>query len=135
MIFGYDLLASEGPDAEVRGALAAVETVIFVGTNANATSAAAHWVLPAAAWVERDGTYTNFEGRVQRFRPAVEPLGQALAEWEIVGRLLAALGDESAATRAEHWFRQLVAAVPAFAGLSYQALGDGGRLPAGAVKA
>src|SRR5207245_1140691 len=97
--------------------------------------AAAHWVLPAAAWVERDGTYTNFEGRVQRFRQATEPIGQALAEWEIVGRLLAALGDESTATRAEHWFRQLVAAVPAFAGLSYQALGDGGRLLAGAVKA
>ena len=135
MIFGHDLLASEWPAAEVREALGAVETVVFVGANANATSAAAHWVLPAAAWVERDGTYTNFEGRVQRFRQATEPIGQALAEWEIVGRLLAALGDESTATRAEHWFRQLVAAVPAFAGLSYQALGDGGRLLAGAVKA
>jgi len=135
VIFGHDLLASEWPEAEVREALGAVGTVIFVGSNAHATSAAAHWVLPAAAWVERDGTYTNFEGRVQRFRPAVEPLGQALAEWEIVGRLLAALGVDSTATRPEHWFRQLVAAVPAFAGLSYQALGDGGRLLPGAVRA
>ena len=68
----------------------AVETIIFTGTNANRTSARAHWVLPAAAWVEREGTFTNFEGRVQRFRPAVEPLGQALAEWEMLGRVLAA---------------------------------------------
>ena len=51
-----------------RGARRGVETVVFAGTNANATSAAAHWVLPTAAWVERDGTFTNFEGRVQRFR-------------------------------------------------------------------
>jgi len=134
IVFGHDLLAGEWPEVEVRDALRAVETIIFVGSNANATSAAAHWVLPAAAWVERDGTYTNFEGRVQRFRQAVEPIGQALAEWEIVGRVLTALGDKSTAARAEHWFRQLVAAVPAFAGLSYQALGDGGRLLAGAVK-
>src|SRR5207253_7172775 len=127
MIFGHDLLASEWPAAEVREALGAVETVVFVGANANATSAAAHWVLPAAAWVERDGTYTNFEGRVQRFRQATEPLGQALPEWEIVGRILAPLGEAPSATRAEHWFRQLAAAVPAFTGLSYQLIGDSGR--------
>jgi len=85
-------------------------------------------VIPAAAWVERDGTYTNFEGRVQRFRLAVEPLGQALAEWEMLGRVLAALGEAPTATRAEHWFRQLTGAVPAFAGLSYQSIGDTGRV-------
>jgi predicted molibdopterin-dependent oxidoreductase YjgC len=91
-------------------------------------------VLPAAAWVEREGTYTNFEGRVQRFRTATEPLGQALAEWEIVGRVMALLGETPSATRAEHWFRQLVEAVPAFAGLSYQLLGDTGHpLTAAAV--
>src|SRR5206468_1697359 len=56
------------------------------------------------------------------------------SEWP-AAEVREALGDESTATRAEHWFRQLVAAVPAFAGLSYQALGDGGRLLAGAVKA
>jgi len=127
-IFGHDLLDSAWPEAEVLEALRAVETVIFTGTNVNRTSVRAHWVLPAAAWVERDGTYTNFQGRVQRFRQAVEPLGQALAEWEIVGRMLAPLGEPSSATRAEHWFRQLAATVPAFAGLSYQSLGDAGRL-------
>jgi NADH-quinone oxidoreductase subunit G len=131
-IFGHDVLAAGWPEAEVAAALRAVETVVFVGTNGNRTSAVAHWVLPAAAWVERDGTYTNFEGRVQRFRQAVEPLGQALPEWDIVGRILASLGEAPTATRAEHWFRQLAAAVPAFAELSYQALGDAGGLVAGA---
>jgi len=134
-IFGHDLLASAWPEAEVREALGGAEMVIFTGTNSNPTSERAHWVLPAAAWVERDGTYTNFEGRVQRFRQAVEPLGQALAEWEMLGRVLAALGEAPSATRAEHWFRRLATAVPSFAGLSYQALGDTGRLVAGSVAA
>jgi NADH-quinone oxidoreductase subunit G len=127
-IFGHDLLGSAWSEAEVLDALRGVEMVVFTGTNANRTSACAHWVLPAAAWVERDGTYTNFEGRVQRFRPAVEPLGQALPEWEMLGRILAALGEPPSATRAEHWFRQLAGAVPGFAGLSYQSLGDTGRM-------
>ena len=125
-IFGHDLLAAGWPEADVRGALSAAETVIWVGANANGTSECAHWVLPAAAWVEREGTWTNFEGRVQRFRQAVEPLGQALPEWEILGRLLEALGAGARPPRAERWFRELATAVPAFAGLTYQSVGDAG---------
>jgi predicted molibdopterin-dependent oxidoreductase YjgC len=78
--------------------------------------------------VEREGTYTNFQGRVQRFRQAVEPLGQALAEWDILGRVLQALGAEATPPRAERWFRELAAAVPAFSGLNYQSIGDAGQM-------
>jgi predicted molibdopterin-dependent oxidoreductase YjgC len=78
--------------------------------------------------VERDGTFTNFEGRVQRFRPALGAIGESLPTWEILGRILAATGVPGNATRAEHWFRALAGAVPAFGGLSYQTLGDGGAM-------
>jgi NADH-quinone oxidoreductase subunit G len=126
-VFDHDL------SGDVPEALGRVETVIFTGTNANATSERAHWVLPAAAWVEREGTFTNFEGRVQRFRTALEPLGAARPAWEVLGRVLAALGGTPAGARAELWFRDLAASVPAFAGLTYQAIGDGGRMIAGAT--
>lgn len=126
-VFAHDLFDSAWPEAETRAALGALETLIWSGTNANATSALAHWVLPSAAWVEREGTFTNFEGRVQRFRTAVEPLGEALADWEAIGRVLGALGAPPRATRAEHWFRELTETVPAFAGLTYAAIGDTGR--------
>ena len=125
-VFGHDLLASAWDPAETDAALRALSLLIFIGTNANATSERAQWVLPAAAWVEREGTYTNFEGRVQRFRQAVEPLGQALPEWDILGRVLQALGAEVGAPRAERWFRELTSGVPAFGGMSYQAIGDTG---------
>jgi len=135
LVFRHDLFQSAWPEADVRDALTRTETVIYAGTNANATSALARWVLPSATWVERDGTFTNFEGRVQRFRQACEPLGAARPDWAWLGLLLVALGGTSAGERAEHWFRALAEAVPAFAGLSYRTLGDGGRLVAGARSA
>src|SRR5258705_13011233 len=91
-VFHHDLSSTGWPAADVADALGKVETVIFTGTNANPTSERAHWVLPAAAWIERDGTFTNFEGRVQRFRTAVDPLGHALPEWDLLGRVLTAIG-------------------------------------------
>jgi len=134
-VFGHDLLASGWAAAEVTEALGKIETLIFTGTNANATSERAHWVLPLAAWVERDGTYTNFEGRVQRFRTAAEPVGQALPAWDLLGRVLTAVGGTPAGSRAEHWFRELARTVPAFASLTYQSIGDHGQMLAGATSA
>jgi NADH-quinone oxidoreductase subunit G len=131
--FEHDLLGAGWGAVDAAQALDRVETLVWSGANANATTARAHRVLPLAAWVERDGTVTNFLGRVQRFRAAVEPLGEALAGWDVVGRVLAALGAPATGTRAEHWFRELAKAVAAFAGLSYQTIGDGGAMIAGAT--
>ena len=128
-VFQHDLLASAWPEPEVREALAAVEMVVFQGTNANPISAMAHLTLPSAAYAEREGTFTNFRGRVQRFRAALDPLGQARADWEVLGQLgraLGALDPIHRAERAEQVFSALAAAVPAFAGLSYRAIGDAG---------
>ncbi len=136
-VFHHDLFASAWPAADVTAALRAVPTLIWSGTNANRTSALAHLVLPSAAWVERDGTFTNFQGRVQRFRAALDPLGESLADWDVLGRLGAALGVATPApadgtTRAEYWFRDLAATVPAFGGMSYRTVGDAGQMAAAA---
>jgi predicted molibdopterin-dependent oxidoreductase YjgC len=128
-VLHHDLLASAWPEAEVRAALDAVETLVFQGPRANAVAEAAHLVLPSAAYAERDGTFSNFEGRVQRFRTALPPLGEALPDWTILarlGRILGADGPAFTAERAERVFAALVSAVPGFAGMSYRALGDRG---------
>ena len=82
-ILHHDLSRSAWAPAQVEAALATAEMVVFQGTNANSTSAAAHLVLPSAAYVEREGTFTNFEGRVQRFRTALDALGEARPDWEV----------------------------------------------------
>jgi NADH-quinone oxidoreductase subunit G len=126
-VLHHDLYDSALPEAEVTAALTGAKTVVFQGPRANATSQRAHWVLPSAAYVEREGTFTNFQGRVQRFRTALAPLGEARPDWEIVGRLARAAGVTDAAfsaERTEQIFTALAAAVPAFGGMTYRAMGD-----------
>ncbi|MET0851661.1 MAG: molybdopterin-dependent oxidoreductase [Candidatus Rokuibacteriota bacterium] len=125
-IFGHDLFESGWPEAEVEEALGRVEGIVFQGPNTNRTSARAHVVLPSAAYVEREGTWTNVTGRVQRFWRAVLPRAEARADWEIVAALARALGQDWQPLRAANVFRDLAAASPAFAGLSYGALADHG---------
>jgi len=126
-VFQHDLFDSAWPASDVEEALTAVPTLVFMGSNASRTSAQAHLVLPGAAWVERDGTFTNFEGRVQRFRAAVEPLGEARPAWTVLGQVLAVVGVDPQASRTAHWFRMLATAVPAFGGMTYESIGDGGQ--------
>jgi NADH-quinone oxidoreductase subunit G len=131
-VFGHDLFAARWPEVEVRAALDRVECVVFQGANANATSERAHLLLPSAAYTEREGTFTNFEGRVQRFWPALEPVGEARADWDILAEVARALGHDWRPARVEQLFRELAVAVPAFAGLSYRTLRDHGVLVGGA---
>ena len=126
-VMQHDLFDSAWPAADVEGALNAVDTLVFMGSNANRISERAHLVLPSAAWVERDGTFTNFAGRVQRFRTAVEPLGEARPAWTVLGQLLTMVGDDPQASRTAHWFRMLATTVAAFRGMTYESIGDGGQ--------
>ena len=128
-VFHHDLGAAAWTEGDVLAALDGAETVIFQGTNANDASARAHLVVPSAAYVEREGTFTNFEGRVQRFRTALEPLGEARPDWLILSMIGKALGFQDpvfSAERAEQVFNALAAAVPAFAGMTYRGIGDTG---------
>ena len=68
---------------------------------------------------------------VQRFRAALDPLGDARPDWDILARVGRALGAGDpvfAAERAEQVFTALAAARPPFAGMTYRALGDAGRV-------
>jgi predicted molibdopterin-dependent oxidoreductase YjgC len=88
-------------------------------------------VLPSAAYVEREGTFTNFEGRVQRFRTALTPPGEAWPDWMILSFVGKALGFQDpvfAAERAEQVFNALAKTVPAFAGMTYRGMGDAGAM-------
>jgi NADH-quinone oxidoreductase subunit G len=130
-IFHHDLAQSGWPETEQRAALEGAAMVVFQGINGNAGSARAHLALPSAAYAEREGTFTNFQGRVQRFRAALSPLGDALPDWDILARLGRALGagDHAfTAERAEQVFNALAASVPQFAGMSYRGLGDTGQM-------
>ncbi|MDZ7302986.1 MAG: molybdopterin-dependent oxidoreductase [candidate division KSB1 bacterium] len=124
-IFHHDLTL--GFEAEhLAAALGNVPTIIFIGPNRNATSEFAHILLPAAAWPEKDGTFTNFAGRVQRMRAAVQPLGDARTEWMILKRLGKPLGLSVPYVEAGDVFAAIGRNVPAFSGLTYESVGSFG---------
>ncbi len=102
--------------------------VAVLATHEEPALALAHVVLPAAAWAEREGTFTNHQRRVQRFRRAFAAPGDARAGFELLGALLRRLGAEWGATSARDVFALLAAAVPDYAGLDYKAIGSTGRV-------
>lgn len=64
---------------------------VFQGPNKVPISERCDWRLPATAYVEEPGHFTNFEGKVQRYEKALEPIGEALPDWAIFRRVRAAL--------------------------------------------
>ena len=114
------------------GAVERIGLVIYQGTNHCATSEKAQIVLPAAAFAEREGTVTNFQGRVQIQRRAFAPLCEVLPGWEIMQSLGAALGGSYAFGSAEEVFAELAENELAFAGLSYEIIGSSGCVANGA---
>lgn len=125
-IFRHDLSQAFGLDAW-NAVRAKVKTVIYDGWTANVTAATADIVLPSAVYAEKDGTFTNFEGRVQRIRKAVEPLGQSRPTWQILSELLRLQGA-GAFSSAEAVFDELSSKHEAFRNLSYKKIGSHGAL-------
>ncbi|MFH1009706.1 MAG: molybdopterin-dependent oxidoreductase [bacterium] len=109
-----------------------LDYLLFLGEHGNATAGIAHGVIPIAAWAEREGTYTNFQGRVQRTTRAFPPLGDALPEWEIWKFLGTEVGLTIKAKTAEEVFSDLVKNVSAFRGLSWDGLAPSGKMLVGA---
>jgi NADH-quinone oxidoreductase subunit G len=130
-------LVLQGPELlrlpEAVEALARVPHIAVMATHEGPELDRAHLVLPAAVWAEMDGTFTNFQRRVQRIRRAVPPLGDAQPRWQMAARVIQRRGGSFPAVSAREVFALLAAAVPAYAGLTYGAVGATGRvLPAAA---
>jgi NADH-quinone oxidoreductase subunit G len=113
---------------EAREALARVPFVAVMATHDRPELEAAHLVLPATVWAEGDGTFTNYQRRVQRFLRAVPAPGAAMPRWEMAVGLLRRLGAEFTATSAREAFLLLARAVADYAGLDYKTVGAGGRV-------
>ncbi|MFC1926033.1 formate dehydrogenase subunit alpha, partial [Chloroflexota bacterium] len=73
------------PDSNlVAQALASLDFLVVQDMFLTETASLASVVLPAASFAEKEGTFTNFEGRVSKVRKAIEPLGESLPDWEII---------------------------------------------------
>jgi NADH-quinone oxidoreductase subunit G len=111
------------PDKELaRRAIAGARYVVAVDTFLTDSSRQADVVLPAAAFAEKAGTTTNLEGRVTALQQKVTPVGQARADWMIAVELAARLGADLGIDSTEQATALLAEEVPAFAGVTADAL-------------
>ena len=124
-LFEQDLVKKLGEE-EAKSFLSRFEYVIYQGTNENETSRLADLVLPSSTYAEVEGTFTNFEGRVQKINRAVAPWGDSLPTWQIVAKLAEVHGKTCHYDCSEDVFAELADRVPEFENLSYSTIGDRG---------
>jgi predicted molibdopterin-dependent oxidoreductase YjgC len=108
---GENPLRSLPQSERVRNALSNLDFLVVQDILRTETSEFADVVLPGAAFDEKGGAFTNFEGRIQSFEPAVSPPGEAKPDWEILDLLyerMASSAGYSSLVKIRQEIRQLV---------------------------
>ena len=124
-VFGHDLtrFVDEKTLQELSRKL---RLFVFSGTNENPTAAWSHWILPTAAYVEKDGTFVNGHGRIQRIGRAFPPLADSREDWRVLLEIARELDRPLAWRNPQEIFVGLAKAVAPFSGLSYETIGSQG---------
>ena len=113
---------------KVRKGLAALDFLVVQDIFLTETAEFADVILPATSALEKDGTYTNTDRRVQVGRPAMNPPGQARPDWEIICDLATRFGLPMQYESPSAVFEEMVALMPAYAGLSHSSVEGPGKL-------
>jgi formate dehydrogenase major subunit len=113
---------------KVRKALSALEFLVVQDIFLTETAEFADVILPASAYLEKDGTYTNTDRRVQLGRKVLDPPGEARVDWEVVQDIAQRLGLDWAYSSPREIFDEMVSIMPSYANLSYDNLGLTGKL-------
>ncbi len=127
-VIGEDVMRTEPDVSRVEEALERCELVICQELFLSGTAERADVVLPAASFLEKDGTFVNFDRRFQRVRPAVAPPGEAAPDFEIVHRMARALGVGLGCATPAAAMDEMASLVPEFAGISHARLDREGAL-------
>jgi formate dehydrogenase major subunit len=126
-IQGEDILQSDPNTHHVAAGLAAMECVVVQDLFLNETANYAHVFLPGSTFLEKDGTFTNAERRIQRVRQVMAPLN-GFADWEIVQLVARALGLDWDYSHPSEIMAEIAALTPSFAEVNYAALDKHGSL-------
>ncbi len=126
-IQGEDILQSDPNTKHVAAGLAAMECVIVHDLFLNETANYAHVFLPGSTFLEKNGTFTNAERRIQPVRKVMSPLN-GLEDWEVTQRLAQAMGLEWVYTHPSEIMDEIARLTPSFSGVSFDLLDQEGSL-------
>ncbi len=122
---GEDILQSDPDTHHVAAGLAAMDIVIVHDLFLNETANYAHVFLPGSTFLEKDGTFTNAERRINRVRKVMAPRN-GYADWEVTQMLANAMGANWTYTHPSQIMDEIAATTPSFANVSYDLLDEMG---------
>ena len=126
VVLGENPVQSDPDSHHVLQALKKLDFFLVIDIFMTPTAELAHVVLPGAAFAEKDGTFVNTERRVQRVRKAVEPPGEARADWDIISELCRRMGYESNYNSPKEIQDEIAAVTPSYGGITYDRIeGEG----------
>ncbi|MFG1283431.1 formate dehydrogenase subunit alpha [Xanthobacter autotrophicus] len=120
---GEDILQSDPDTKHVSAGLAGLECLIVQDLFLNETANYAHIFLPGCSFLEKDGTFTNAERRIQRIRKVMAPKN-GYADWEVTQLLANALGFPMNYTHPSQIMDEIAALTPTFTGVNYAKLDE-----------
>ena len=126
-IQGEDILQSDPDSKHVAAGLAAMECVIVQDLFLNETANYAHVFLPGSTFLEKNGTFTNAERRIQLVRKVMEPLN-GYEDWEVTQELARAMGLDWNYAHPSEIMDEIARLTPTFAGVSFDRLDAEGSL-------
>jgi formate dehydrogenase major subunit len=118
---GEDIAQSDPNTNHVTHALEALECVVVQDLFLNETAAFAHVFFPGTSFLEKDGTFTNAERRINRVRQVKAPM-QGKDEWQVVCELSQAMGYDMHYGSASEIMDEIARVTPTFAGVSFEKL-------------
>jgi formate dehydrogenase major subunit len=121
-IFGEDVAQTDPNTAHVVAALESLEFLVCQDIFETETSRYADVILPASSFLEKEGTFTNAERRIQLVRPALDPPGGARTDFAIITEVSRALGHEMGYPDPAAVMDEVAALTPHFAGVSFDRL-------------
>ena len=130
-IQGEDVVQSDPNETQVRKGLSNLDFLVVQELFFSETCHYAHVILPAAAALEQEGTFTNGERRIQHVRPAVTPPGEARPDWEVIRDVAVKMGANWNYQNPGEVMDEIAQVAPHFfGGVSYTRLqGDGLQWP------
>ena len=126
-IMGEDILQTDPDTGHIRSALKNLDFLIVQEIFMTETASMADVVLPAASHLEKSGTFTNGERRIQKVNKVIEPLPGTRADGQIMVDIMNRMGYQQAGYDPVIQLEEISKVVPFFAGVSWDTLGDNGK--------
>ncbi len=125
-IFGEDVAQTDPDTAHVEAALSNLDFLVCQDIFETETTKFADVILPASSFLEKSGTFTNAERRLQLVEPAAQPPGSAKTDLEIITTVSRALGHEMGYESSADVMEEIAQMTPRYAGITHERVGRTG---------